>query len=441
VWDARTGEQLRRFKQRRVEDEDCDMVWSADGRFLARLEYDALATKSELVRVYETPALSLLDGRSMKVPGAVEISWCPAGQNILAWWSPERENAPASVQLVRFPSREIVRQRNLFNVDTLALDWHPDGAFLAVRAARAAKKRVKAEKLQPLSLPTILPGVTGGNGWTIELFRLREKDVPVQVLDVADCIRGLHWEPSGTRFALVTETPVPSAFNIAFYEMPEKATGKPTLLFTLENKPYSSVVWSPRGEFCVLAGMKELGGRYEFFDVERKKSFGTAEHPNATGLTWDPSGRAVCSYKASKLTSSLTREIVDNGYQLFTFQGVKYFEAAKPKLLRFDWRPRPASLLAEEEVREVAKNLKKFITRFHEEDRKAEDRKKLLERLHRRKQRDDFRALLLARRTDWESRRAEREAAAAASAAPPSEDDVFIEEVYERVLEVTVVDM
>lgn len=460
LWDLRTGEQLRAFKQRRPEDDSCDMQWSADGKLLARLEHDS-TVKTELIKVYDASnnAFALLDKKSLKVPGAVEFSWCPAtgsnNTNLLAWWSPERENAPASVQVLRFPSRELVRQRNLFNVETLTLAWHPEGAYLAVLASKATKKKTKPEKLAPLTLPTS-NAASGTCGWTIELFRLREKDVPVQVLEVSEHVRGLFWEPSsasGHRFAVVTDHPtVRGHYNISFYDMQaEGAAGagssakavestKPTLLFTLEEKPYNAVSWSPKGEFAVLTTASNLtsAGRYEFYDVERRKSLGTAEHPNATGHSWDPSGRCLASYKTSGLKGGLTRDEVDNGYRLYSFQGEKLFETLKVKLMRFEWRPRPASLLTEEEVKAVSKSLRTYITRFQEEDKKADNRKKLLERLYKRKQRDEFRSLLAARHAEWDSRRAERELLRGRPDYPnPTEAalDVIIEETYEKVVE------
>ena len=159
---------------------------------------------------------------------------------------------------------------------------------------------------------------------------------------------------------------------------------------------------------------------------------------HATGAAWDPSGRALASVKASKTGASIARELVDNGYTLYTFQGAKYFETLKPKVLAFEWRPRPASMLSEEDVRAVTKNLKGYIARFHEEDQRAENRKRLLERLFRRKERDDFRARLAEGHALWESDRPRRERLLGQPDEPA--DAVIVEEIYERVLdEVTVV--
>ena len=82
---------------------------SRAGKFLARLSLDP-ATGSELVHVYELPTVALLDQRSIRAPGARDLTWCPRKQPLVAWWSPEKENVPTSVSVMRLPSRELVRQ-------------------------------------------------------------------------------------------------------------------------------------------------------------------------------------------------------------------------------------------------------------------------------------------------------------------------------------------
>jgi hypothetical protein len=70
--------------------------------------------------------------------------------------------------------------------------------------------------------------------------------------------------------------------------------------------------------------------------------------------------------------------------------------------------PLICSLLTDEEVKDVSKNLKKFIARYQDEDKRVDDRRRLIERLQARKQRDDFRALLKLRHEQWLADRPER---------------------------------
>jgi translation initiation factor 3 subunit B len=126
------------------------------------------------------------------------------------------------------------------------------------------------------------------------------------------------------------------------------------------------------------------------------------------------------------------RDTVENGYVLWTFQGVRVHEATKTKMWQFEWRPRPAELLSEEEARDVAKNLRKHIQRYQEEDRAREGRKTLLARLRKRATRDEFRGLLDKRRA------VPRPVAPGAAAADARVEEEVIEETYEVVVSETV---
>ena len=71
-------------------------------------------------------------------------------------------------------------------------------------------------------------------------------------------------------------------------------------------------------------------------------------------------------------------------------------------------RPPFSSLLTDDEAKDVAKNLKKFIARYQEEDRRVDERRRLLERLRKRKQRDEFRAHVSQRLEAWRANKAAR---------------------------------
>jgi translation initiation factor 3 subunit B len=87
--------------------------------------------------------MGLYGKKSMKIEGVVDFEWCPLGdkdiedaerdakalidgvstrparkarENMLAYWTPEVANQPARVTLISFPTRTILRQKNLFSV-------------------------------------------------------------------------------------------------------------------------------------------------------------------------------------------------------------------------------------------------------------------------------------------------------------------------------------
>ena len=114
---------------------------------------------------------------------------------------------------------------------------------------------------------------------------------------------------------------------------------------------------------------------------------------------------------------------------LWTFQGAKLHEAEKHKMFTLAWRPRPEGLLSDEEAKQVARDLKKHISRYTEEDKRADARKHLLERLRKRRELDEFHAAVAERRKEWEANREKRVALGA-------EDDVGEVTVIEQVVEV-----
>jgi translation initiation factor 3 subunit B len=196
------------FKQRAQDDEAPDMLWSHDGRYLARLEKD-VTLKVELIKVYEAPSFGLVGGASIKAAGAASFSWAPKGAPLLAWWCPERENKGTSVDVVSLPSKEVVRHRTLFNIDKVALVWHPDGTHLAVVATKAVRRRKGKDGKEVPS--------TANAGVTVEVLRLGEKGVPVETLDLKDRVRHVSFEGNGTRLAIVTGDG-PSDYTISFYK-------------------------------------------------------------------------------------------------------------------------------------------------------------------------------------------------------------------------------
>ncbi|KAH6809358.1 translation initiation factor 3B1 [Perilla frutescens var. frutescens] len=225
------------------------------------------------VSVYETETFSLVDKKSMKVENVVDFSWSPT-DSILALYVPElgRGNQPAKVSLVHIPSKQELRQKNLFSVSDCKMYWQSNGDYLAVKVDRYTKTKKST--------------YTG-----FELFRIKERDTPTEVVELEnknDTIIAFAWEPKGQRFAVIhgdINNPRP---DVSFYSM---RSGRVSKLTTLKGKQATALYWSPNGHFIVLAGLKSLNGQLEFYNVDELETMALAEHFMATDVKWDPTGR------------------------------------------------------------------------------------------------------------------------------------------------------
>ena len=452
VWDARTGLEVRKFRQAEQQDDTHGFVWSADSRFLARIVMEVVGDRPvELIHVYEAPAFRLLEDRSIRAPGARDLAWAPARNNLLSWWSPEQDNLPITASIMAIPSKEYAKQRPLISVQDCRVLWHPQGEFCAIVAEKLTKGQLAKKK------KTAGGGGGGGGeggglkggggkplcaGFSVEVVRVLAKggkmDVAVDILELKDRVLELAWEPHAARFAALTvsetveketfaaevpgglpktKTTVKTAYHLAFFTVAEKPGGgiAITHAYTVDRPPASPVasalLWSPRGEVVVLSNFAtSSSGWLQFFDADRKRVLAETAHDGASGMAWDPSGRLLATFKTRAIEGlQHVRESVTNGYKLWTFQGGRVHEADKPKLFQFLWRPRPTELLAEEEARGVAKNLRAYIQKHADEDKAKLERRALLERLRKRVAREEFRNFVAERFRDWEENAAIRE--------------------------------
>jgi len=101
-----------------------------------------------------------------------------------------------------------------------------------------------------------------------------------------------------------------------------------------------------------------------------------ASHFMVTNITWDPTGRYVCS------SNTYGGHSVENGYNMWNFQGSKVFEASLEGFIQFQWRPRPPSLLKEINNKEIKKNMKSYTRDFEIKDKLSQSKasKELIEK-------------------------------------------------------------
>jgi translation initiation factor 3 subunit B len=318
--------------------------WSGstdDGKaFLAVMRKNAIS-------IYEAPEMTLLDKRSIKADGIQSFDWSPT-DSILCAYQEEQGNLPARVVLIRSPDREEIRAKNLFSVADVRMAWHPQGDFLAVRVEKWTKTRKSTTT-------------------NLELFSMRQKNIPVDMLELpnkSEKISGLAWEPHGHRFAVIHGSD-PQRPSVSLYSMKDPKSGAMGGVYhihTVNNRSVSSLHWSPKGRFLLLAGLKQ-NGKLEWWDADEPAVVGAGEHLMATEVAWDSSGRYV-------VTSVTAVNQMENGFQVWSFCGQPLYRVSKERFFGFVWRPRPECLLSTEKQKEISKNLKKYSKRFEAEDEK-----------------------------------------------------------------------
>ncbi|TRM65679.1 eukaryotic translation initiation factor eIF2A-domain-containing protein [Schizophyllum amplum] len=382
VWDIKSGHLLRTFPTIDADATEKKQMpwpmlkWSPDDKFVGRV------TPGQMISVYELPSMGLHGKKSMKIEGVVDFEWCPQGDkdkedadkdtkatsngkasakkardNMLVYWTPEVANQPARVTLISFPSRTILRQKNLFNVSECKMSWQNQGDFLCVKVDRHTKTKKSVF-------------------CNLEIFRVREKDYPVEVVELKDPVTDFSWEPKGERFAIISTSdpnlgnPGPGVTlktDVSFYQL-DRAKNDFKLLKTLPARTSNAIRWSPRGRHVVLATVGSSSkSELEFWDLDFNNEdrpagssnewgsgiqlLGSADHYGVTDVEWDPSGRYLAT-SASAWSHTLEKQILD-------------------RFKQFIWRPRPRTLLSREQQKQIRRNLREYSTVFEQEDAEA----------------------------------------------------------------------
>ncbi|KAL3817721.1 hypothetical protein ACHAXA_002481 [Cyclostephanos tholiformis] len=377
--------------------------WSHDDKYLARMGKD-------LISIFETPSMKLLDKRSLATDGIREFQFSPKA-NVIAYWAPEHKNQPAHVDLIEIPSRKQLRQKNLFNVTKCSMVWQESGEYLGVKVTRHTKSKKTLYN-------------------NLELFRVNEPGVPVEMLDVKDAVMSFAWEPQGSRFAIIhAENPTSTKVNVTFYDMykttelekkkgvggnkkgggvggggnkEKQVVAEVNLVETLEGKQCNCIFWSPAGRTVILAALGDsASGTLEFYDVD-SKTLVIKEHYRANQVLWDPSGRTVATTVTQPIGGGHFKFAMDNGYILWTFQGKQLSQSSFEAFYQFTWRPRER-LTSKEEIAVIARNIKKYEKQFNAFDEAKKRKLRLQETKGKRKSRAEFRAVM-ARLGEWRAR-------------------------------------
>ncbi|KAG7450405.1 translation initiation factor eIF-3b [Guyanagaster necrorhizus] len=463
VWDIKSGYLLRTFST--VTEGDSPngkkqmqwpaLKWSPDDKFVARV------TPGQMISVHELPSMFLHGKKSLKIEGVADFEWCPRGdkdkedadkeasatmngktkarENMLVYWTPEVANQPARVTLLSFPSRTILRQKNLFNVTECKLFWQNQGDFLCVKVDRHTKTKKSIF-------------------CNLEIFRVREKDYPVEVVELKDTVTDFSWEPKGERFAIVSSNDpnlgnpgpgITTKTDVSFYQL-ERGKNDFKLLRTLPNRTSNAIRWSPRGRHVVLATVGSSSkSELEFWDLDfniedvaRREGqtskedwgsgiqlLGTADHYGVTDVEWDPSGRYLAT-SASAWTHTL-----ENGYAIWDFKGQELMKQIQDRFKQFIWRPRPRTLLTKEHQRQVRKNLREYSRVFDDEDAKEHLTVNAELIAHRKRLVDEWNAWRARSKKEFAESRGQKYSVDQGGDGDKEEIEVWVEEVIEQIEE------
>ena len=280
----------------------------------------------------------------------------------------------------------------MFNVTACQMVWHPQGDYLAVKVTRHTKSKKTFYN-------------------NIELFRMRNAGVPVEMLDMKDAVMALQWEPRGSRFAMIhAENPQATKVSVSFYDM-QKAVEKTKLskknktisymekvpelhlVEKLDGKQCNVIFWSPAGTNVIMASLGDTAsGTLEFYDVD-SKALVIKEHYRANQVLWDPAGRSVATIVSQPIEGGHFKFAMDNGYVLWSFQGKQLYQQSFETFYMFAWRPRP-TLLSDAEIKKVERNLSKYTEEFEKADKRRAFQAKLEATQGKRAERSKLRAIV-----------------------------------------------
>lgn len=340
VWDIRSQKLIRGFDRKDAKGGWPFFKWSSDDRYFGRCNED-------MISIYETPEMGLLDKKSIKVPRVTLMEWSPT-QNLLSYYVPEKDHQPATVAILELPSRKIVREKHVVNVaeqEPVDMYWQSNGDYLCVKIARKKTKK------------TIINN--------FEIFRMKQKGVPVETLELHEPVITFCWEPKGHRCCIVHGNP--SAPDVTFHQMKTKKMVK---LKTFEKIPANYIKWSPSGDYVVVAGLGDKNGYLEFINANDMTSCVKTEHVMCTDVEWDPSGRYVITSVTQPIDGNGSfRMTMENGYKLWSACGTLLQTMSIDQTYQVLWRPRPVSLLTNGQIKALKSNIKdKYYKIFEAED-------------------------------------------------------------------------
>ena len=291
----------------------------------------ALHMVTNTIHVYSTADWSA--GPLVKFPvkglAAFAVSPAPDQGNapIVAVYVPEAKGSPGHVALYKVTpgmgQKETplpIARRSFFRANSARFYWSPTGSAVLVLTAAdvdATNQSYYGEQ----KLYFFCTASSGSSSTATDMAVPLPKEGP---------IHDVQWNPRGDCFVTV------AGF------MPAKTTVFTSACvpkYDLGSGPYSTARWNFSGRFLVLAGCGNLPGDLAFFDRKadgKLKPMGTSRAENGVSLEWSPCGRYILA------ATIAPRLRVDNGIQVFKYDGTLLLKKKIDVLFEGRWKPTPA---------------------------------------------------------------------------------------------------
>eukprot|EP00002_Diphylleia_rotans_P034493 TRINITY_DN7413_c0_g1_i1.p1 TRINITY_DN7413_c0_g1~~TRINITY_DN7413_c0_g1_i1.p1 ORF type:complete len:433 (+),score=105.00 TRINITY_DN7413_c0_g1_i1:57-1355(+) len=166
MWDVLSGRRLRSFTG--PKDVWPAFKWSSDGAYFARIDRE----KSSL-DIYQSSTMLRVDKEGFVIQNIQDFSWSTS-DNTICYWIPEKSGLPGRLVLINPITKVELRQKSILNIKNLRMVWHDKGDYLAVVVEKVLKKVTTT---------------------AIEVFRMRQKAIPNESLEVKDQLIHFAWEP------------------------------------------------------------------------------------------------------------------------------------------------------------------------------------------------------------------------------------------------------
>lgn len=391
--------------------------FSHDSHYLA-----GITTKG--VVIYELPSMTRVPytcsqrGTLNYLPfERAQIQWkCDAADAgispaVLAIWLPaSNESVPCRLIMLEVPSMKVLTSRNVFSLNGQAcISWQSEGEYCALLTRVGKRIHGKRRAVQT----------------QLDIVQMRQKDLPVDSLISDDEITAFAFSPTKDRFAVIH-----ASRKLVAYSM--RARGL-CAVATLENVPreMNTIKWSPLGSHFVVASCASGDGLIWF--VQCNETEGNAAGAGAgsgagvvaglgaengdggaagesgslftihvthkdemnrlVDITWDPSGRFVCSAVFMPIGSQEAYKYAGScGYTIWSFQGRLLHQEEVPDMHLFQWRPHPVgtSKLTAERTAQLKKKLKDYAKKIEAIDGVKKQQRKLEIAAERNRYREDF---------------------------------------------------